>query len=41
MCMKYLWQPEEGIRPLKLELQRVVSHHVGARNQTNPGPLEK
>ena len=28
----YLWRPEEGTDPLELELQTIVSHHVGAGN---------
>lgn len=33
---RHLWRPEEGIRPLRLELQGVASpcHAVGAKKQT-------
>lgn len=30
----YPQRPEEGVNPLELELSMVVSHHVGAWNQT-------
>lgn len=29
-----LWEPEEVVRFLKLELEMVMSHHVSAENQT-------
>jgi hypothetical protein len=33
--MQYPWKPKEGIRfPLGLELEVIVSHHLGAGNET-------
>ena len=41
-CVPYVCpvpvRPEEGMNPLELKLQMVVSHHVGARNGI-PDPL--
>jgi hypothetical protein len=34
ICVQYLWRPEEVLDPLGLELQRVVSYHVGTGNLT-------
>ena len=33
-CVGYLWSSDKLLSPLKLELGTVVSHHVGATNQT-------
>ena len=34
MYMYYQQRPEGVFNPLELELQTVVSHHLGAENQT-------
>lgn len=34
MCAYGPWKAEERVRPLKLELQVSVSHHMGAGNET-------
>ncbi|EGV94550.1 hypothetical protein I79_002911 [Cricetulus griseus] len=42
VCHVHAWCPqksEEGVRSLSLELQKIVSCHVGAEN--NPGPLQE
>ena len=32
--MQCLQRPEEGLDPTELDLERVISHHVGAEDQT-------
>ena len=34
MCVLDALMPEEGVGSLELELQMIVSHHMGAGNQT-------
>lgn len=34
LCTWCLWNLEEGFNPLEMELQTVVSCHMGAGNQT-------
>lgn len=32
VCVSCLWRPDEGIASLELELQMVVSYHVGSED---------
>lgn len=38
---RHAWYPQSSEDPLKLELETVVSHHIGAENQIQVGPLEE
>jgi hypothetical protein len=34
LCTCCQWRPEDGVGFLVLEIQAIVSHHIGAGNQT-------